>query len=205
MVTGLFCYPDRWGHFTEVSRGGAMAKRRNQRDAAPAPGLSRNKKSSWRLAGVGPLMAGVVLACALLLTTVSEANAMGKMCLFSAVRGVVLDHGKPVEGARIERSYKWMWNNKMGSDEVVTDAAGKFSLPAIWGSSLLGSLLPHEPYVRQTILIHRGEVTYKAWMFNKGEYRENGELGGRSISLICRLESEPKRNAEGVYGICETQ
>lgn len=130
---------------------------------------------------------------------------MGKMCLFSAVRGVVLDHGKPVVGARVERNYKWMMNDKVGHDEAVTDEAGKFSLPAIWGSSVLGSLLPHEPYIRQTMLIHRGEVTYRAWTFNKGEYRENGELDGRPISLICRLEFEPARNAEGVYGICETQ
>jgi hypothetical protein len=146
----------------------------------------------------------MLLACALLLTTADEANAMGKMCLFSAVRGVVLDHDKPVVGATIERSFEWKWKNENGGDKTTTDAQGAFALPAIWRSSLFGALLPHEPFVRQTILIQHAGNTYKAWMFNKGEYGENGELGGRPISLICRLETEPTHHGE-VYGICEPQ
>jgi len=66
-----------------------------------------------------------VVVFPLFFTTAVEANAMGKMCLFSAVKGVVLDHGKPVEGATIERSYKWMWNDQVGVDKTVTDAQGR--------------------------------------------------------------------------------
>lgn len=144
------------------------------------------------------------LACALMLTTVDEANAMGKMCLFSAVRGVVLDHGKPVVGARIERSYKWAWNDQTGGDETVTDGKGAFGFPAIWGHSLLGSLLPHEPVVDETILIHHAGQAYKAWMFTRGNYTENGELNGRPIVLVCRLEAEVTHHGQ-VYGMCEPQ
>lgn len=129
---------------------------------------------------------------------------MGKMCLFSAVKGVVLDHGKPVAGARIERSYNWGWNGRKGGDETATDAQGAFALAALWDSSLLGSLLPHEPVVEQTILIHHGGSTYKAWMFDKHNYSENGELHGKPISLICRLEAEVAHHGD-VYGICEPQ
>ena len=129
---------------------------------------------------------------------------MGKMCLFSAVHGVVLEHDKPVAGATIERSYNWAWKNQNGGDQTTTDATGTFALPAIWGSSLLGSLLPHEPVVEQTILIHHAGKTYDGWMMFKHNYDENGELKGRPISLVCRLEAAPTRHGE-FYGICEAQ
>lgn len=160
--------------------------------------------SHWGFPRVGRWCLFALFSCVLFLTIADEANAMGKMCLFSAVKGVVLDHGKPVEGASIERSYKWMWNDQTGNDAATTDAQGAFSMPAIWRHSFLGSLLPHEPVVRQTILIKVAGKSYEAWMFNKGEYAENGELRGRPISLICRLEAEPARHGE-VFGICEPQ
>lgn len=129
---------------------------------------------------------------------------MGKKCLFSAVTGVVLDHGKPVEGAVIERSYQWIWKGQNGGDRTTTDAQGAFALPVIWGRSLSASLLPHEPFIRQTIRIRYGDRSFDAWFLNKGGYNENDELGGRPISLMCRLESQPARHGE-VFGICEPQ
>lgn len=127
---------------------------------------------------------------------------MGKKCLFSAVKGVVLDHGRPVEGAVIERSYEWSWKDQSGDDSTTTDARGVFSLPVIWGHSLSASLLPHEPLISQTILIRYDGKSYDAWLFSKGGYQENDELDGRAISLTCRLEAQPSRH-EGVFGICE--
>ena len=183
-----------------------MEVQRSERDAANGCRTAAflGGKSFWRFSRIGPRLLPGLLVCVLLLTTADEANAMGKMCLFSAVRGVVLDHGKPVEGARIERSYKWSWKNEGGSDQATTDAQGAFALPAIWGHSLLGSLLPHEPFVEQTILIHHAGNTYKAWMLDKRNYNENGELGGRPVSLVCRLEAEVVHHGK-VYGICEPQ
>ena len=127
---------------------------------------------------------------------------MGKMVLFSAVRGKVLLAGKPIQGAVVERDFRWAWKDENGRDNATTDASGDFSLPAVVRSSFLGSLLPHEPMVRQTILITYGGKTYKAWMFDKGNYADNGELQGRPIVMTCRLETEPQRRGE-VYGICE--
>ena len=129
---------------------------------------------------------------------------MGKKCLFSAVKGVVLEHGRPVEGAVIERSYEWAWKQQKGGDSTTTDAQGAFALPVIWGRSLSASLLPHEPNVRQTILIRYAGKSYDAWFVNKGGYEENDELGGRPISVVCRLDSEPTRRG-AVFGICEPQ
>ena len=190
-----------WRKFMETAAGDAMAVSGKGREAARARGFPQTR-SHWRFsrAGLWP----VLLACVLFWTTADEANAMGKMCLFSAVKGVVLDHGKPVEGATIERSYKWMWNDRTGEDAATTDAQGAFSLPVIWGHSFFGSLMPHEPYVRQTILIRHAGKSYEAWLLNKRGYVENDELNGRPISLVCRLEAEPARHGE-VFGICEPQ
>lgn len=165
-----------------------------RRDECPANHTPR--PTGWRAPRVA------LVLCALLLLTSCKVNAMGKMCLFSAVHGVVLEHGQPVAGATIERSYNWAWKNRSGNDQATTDARGEFSLPAIWGSSVFGSLLPHEPMVEQTILIHVAGKTYKGWMLDKHNYAENGELGGRQIDIVCRLEAEPSHHGK-VYGICE--
>ncbi|HWU76938.1 MAG TPA: DUF6795 domain-containing protein [Rhodanobacter sp.] len=185
----------------EVVAGSAMTVLGNGRDALRGRELLK-PRAHWRLLGAGLLP--VLLVCVLFWTTADEANAMGKMCLFSAVKGVVLNHGEPVQGARIERSYKWAWKDRSGGDQTVTDDKGEFALPAIWGHSLLGSLLPHEPVVDETMLIQHGGQTYKAWMFTRGNYTENGELNGRPIVLVCRLEAEVTHHDQ-VYGMCEPQ
>lgn len=166
--------------------------------------VSRAARPRWRYPRIGRSMLCVGLVFVLLLTTIGEANAMGKMCLFSAVRGVVLDHGRPVEGARIEQDWEWDWNATKGHQEAVTDQQGAFALSSVWRRSLLASLLPHEPVVVQTILIHFSGKTCKAWMFDKHTYRENGELGNRPIKIVCRLEAEVTHHGK-VYGICQPQ
>lgn len=138
----------------------------------------------------------------LFLMMCGEVAAMGTMCLFSEVRGVVLQHGKPVQGATIEQEFQWAWKSEEGRKAVVTDGEGKFYFPAITRSSFFGSLLPHEPMIRQTILIKYAGKTHKAWMFDKGNYDENGELKGKPIALRCELDAEPSHKGE-VYGICE--
>ncbi|MCP5159238.1 MAG: hypothetical protein H6975_07415 [Gammaproteobacteria bacterium] len=127
---------------------------------------------------------------------------MSKFCLFSAVQGIVLSQDKPVTGAVVDRKFVWAWGKETGIDEAVTDTDGTFQLPAIFRSSLLGSILPHQPFIEQTLLIKHQGKEYKAWMFDKMDYEENGELKGKPISLVCHLENEPSRHGE-VYGICE--
>ena len=145
---------------------------------------------------------GILTFTLLFFTAVEKANAMGKLCIFSAVEGIVLNQNKPVAGAVINRKFVWTWGKETGIDEAVTDANGEFRLPAIFRSSLLGSFLPHQPFIEQTLLIQHQGREYKAWMFDKMDYEENGELKGKPISLVCRLENEPSRK-DGVYGICE--
>ena len=128
---------------------------------------------------------------------------MAKMVIFTAVQGKVLLAGKPVAGAVVEREFRWAWKQETGVDSAQTDMAGQFSLPAIERSSLMGSLLPHEPNIRQTILIKYAGKVHKAWMFDKGNYRPQGEIG-KPIVLTCRLETEATHRGE-VFGICELE
>lgn len=140
------------------------------------------------------------------LASISEVHAMGKACLFSAVSGIVLERGQPVPGARIIRHYKWAWGNEKSTDATHTDARGMFTLPAVWRRMWLGSILPHEPVITQTILIEHAGKTYRAWLYTRGSYEDQAELKG-PIHLICRLEApEAHRGPAGqVYGMCEPQ
>ena len=149
-----------------------------------------------RRSGIAILVAAVSLMAA------AQGVAMAKMVLFSALQGKVLLAGKPVAGATVEREFVWGWKDETGRDSAITDGGGGFSLPPVVRNSVLGALLPHEPSIRQTILIKHGGQTYKAWMFDKGNYDDNGELSGKPIVMTCRLETTPQRRGS-VYGICE--
>ncbi len=127
---------------------------------------------------------------------------MAKMVLFSAIQGRVLDNGKPVAGAQIERTWRWSWKSEDGADRTTSAADGSFALPAVVRSSILGSLLPHEPLVDQIITIQHGGKAYKAWAHFKRNYDDNGEHKGRPLRITCRLETEPARRLD-VFGICE--
>jgi hypothetical protein len=113
-----------------------------------------------------------------------------------------IDQYFPMSGAVVEQDFRWAWKGEEGRAQVKTDSDGKFSFPAINRKSFFGSLLPHEPMIRQTILIRHEGKEYKAWMFDKGNYKKNGELQGKPISLYCELEAPLSHKGE-VYGICQ--
>jgi hypothetical protein len=128
-------------------------------------------------------------------------NAMGKLCAFSAVKGVVLSEGKPVAGARVVREYVWS-DSETVREEVTTNGQGEFQFPAAFRTSLLRSFLPHQPFTRQIMHIIYQDREYLAWSLAKMNYDELGETGGREIDIVCRLEHEPTHSGE-VFGICE--
>lgn len=133
---------------------------------------------------------------------IGESQAMAQMYLFSEVHGVVTHQGKPVVGAIVEQHYVWHWKNERGQTQVNTDAEGKFRFPAIVKSSLMASVLPHEKIIEQTILIKHEGNTYKAWVFDKSNYNQNGELKGKPIVIECELQN-PLTHKGDIYGICE--
>lgn len=131
-------------------------------------------------------------------------HAMGKMHLFSAVQGIVVQKGQPVKGAVVEREYFWHWKDTREKLQAETNANGEFHFADVTATSHLGRLLPHEPVVQQTIRItHQGQ-TYTAWAFDKADYDANSELEGKPISLICDLDQPPGHRGprDRVYGIC---
>jgi len=138
----------------------------------------------------------LVLGGTLLIST--NTFGMFKVCLFSPVKGKVVLKGQPVVGAVIERSYDWAWKDQKGHDETTTDQNGEFSLPAIYGTMIMGSVLPHEPFVDQTIFISHQGKRYQAWWSDKRDYEEYGELGGllkgKPIDLLCDLDGEIKNH-----------
>ena len=161
--------------------------------AATATTARTRPGAAWRLVGLGLLVLSLYGA---------QGTAMAKMVIFSAVSGQVLLGGKPVAGAVIERDWKWAWKDEAGADRATTSADGQFKLPIVERSSFMGSLLPHSPMVRQTMLIKHEGKRYKAWMFDKEDYNNNGELKGKPIRITCRLETDPVRRGD-LFGICE--
>ena len=177
------------------------------------------------MARTGPVqtryLAGI--AAMLALAWLSDANAMGRVILFSPVSGIVLSHGKPVAGAVLKRHVFWRWGNKAYDDETTTDAAGRFAFPERSATMLLGSVLPHEPYIDQRITIEYDGKTYVAWQSAKRGYALNDELiymdmtdldnpsGGGSmktvadptkpITVTCSLES-PRKRIGNISGVC---
>lgn len=80
--------------------------------------------------------------------------------IFSQVKGSVLEHGRAVVGAVVERQAEW--NDEKSSDRVKTSADGGFVLPALTHKArLLDRLLPSEPMVKQTIVIHHEDKATK--------------------------------------------
>jgi len=129
--------------------------------------------------------------------------ALGKsLVLCSPFHGRLLTQdGQPAAGVRIERSWVWGWNDKQGSDTTETDDQGRFELPIVEGSSFLGSMLPHEPDVRQRIVAHAPNGEVEIWVASKKTYELNSELEGRPVKVVCNIDKEP--SDDGLYwGTC---
>jgi hypothetical protein len=134
----------------------------------------------------------------------SEGCAMSflkKWVVFSEVKGVVLDNGKPVPGVVVERFV--MESNQEGLDSTVTDARGKFSFKSIEKTSFsISRLFPHEVVITQKLFINSGNYKYKAWICVKRNYENNGELNGKPIDIICDLKNDYIDNNGKFMGMC---
>lgn len=123
-----------------------------------------------------------------------------KLVLFSAVHGQVVDRGKPVIGATVNRYYNWYWTNAESTDQAVTDKEGRFSFKRISTLSLTASLFPHQPVIVQTIDIRVDSKVFEAWHYMKMNYDNNGELCGKAIDVICDIGTEPEWRGK-IFGI----
>lgn len=132
-----------------------------------------------------------------------EVSAMGvgtKLVLFSEVKGIVVNQGKPLARTEVVRTFHWMWNNKEYQDRTKTDELGKFTLPKFSLYSIAANVFPHEPVIHQNITIKVNAKDYKAWVASKRNYDDNGELDGQPINIICDIATKPEDQGK-FYGI----
>ncbi|MGN6525693.1 MAG: DUF6795 domain-containing protein [Burkholderiaceae bacterium] len=144
------------------------------------------------------IAAGVVAV----LFVVIRVTGFGKVVIWSAMKGRVVMDGRPVAGAVLRRDFNWGWSDESGTDSTTTDAAGGFRFPSIERRMILGSILPHEPVIRQVMTIDYQGKSYDAWAHFKRNYDVDDENDGRPIDVTCRLEAERHRHGQ-VMGLCE--
>ncbi len=124
--------------------------------------------------------------------------------LFSAIDGIVVLDGHPVKGAEVERQYTW--KDDLNVEHVLTDAQGRYRFSEVTASSLLWSLLPHEPVIFQKLSIRYQGKEHKGWVLTKHNYDHLGEVRNRPLNLICDLNDEPAAHRETeTFGICRLQ
>jgi hypothetical protein len=139
----------------------------------------------------------LIVGGALLLST--KAFGMFKVCLFSPVKGIVVQKGQPVVGAVIERTWEF---GKKHSDQTVTDSKGEFTMPGVYSMNLLVKYLPAEVNIMQEINIHHSGQSWLAWCHFKSGFEEFDELQisefrgdgpglkGKPINLYCDLDKK---------------
>ena len=139
------------------------------------------------------LASGVLAGC----------NDGGDMVIFSELHGQVLASGAPVAGATVDRSWNWGLTDEKGSDRTVTDSEGQFRLPVVSRRAGLKGLLPHEPFVEQTIRVTHAGQTLDVWMHDRRNYRAGGELGpqaaAEALAVTIVLDAPVAHNGP-IYG-----
>lgn len=144
----------------------------------------------------------LVLIIVVLFTSVKEGEAMyfKKPVLFSEVTGIVMNKGVPLPNVEVKRVYVEEYDEIV--DRTYTNSEGKFSFRPIYRPRFRWfDLVPHEIVITQKlIMIHEGKE-YEGFICIKDNYKHNGELGGKPISLVCDLRNEFKDNGD-FTGIC---
>lgn len=144
------------------------------------------------------LLLFIVVAFALLIGV--SLAFLKPLVLMSPMEGTLIEaSGEPVVGVRLVRRWDWVWTNRQGADETVTDEEGKFQFPRVTGSSVTARLLPHEPNVRQIIVAHSPTGEVEIWRAIKGNYEENSELGGDEFQVLCAIDGLPGPEEERLY------
>lgn len=148
----------------------------------------------------------ILIFLVLSITSYKGVNAMGlsdagKVCLFSAMTGVIKLDGKPVSGARLVRTVK---KEKKNADETITDNNGYFEFDAIF-SRTITKYLPMEFVVNQQINVFYNDKEYEMWSGVKREPEENAESRGKPLVVECELNREVSLievNGSPIFSLC---
>ena len=141
----------------------------------------------------------------ILLTTWGYAMAIsdvGKVCLFSAISGVITLDGKPVANARLVRIVK---KEGAKTDETTTDEKGYFQFPPVFDRTIT-KFLPMEFVVSQVIDLHHQGMKYELWNGVKRNPDENTESRGLPLIVQCELNQErmfKEVNGSPIISLCK--
>jgi hypothetical protein len=128
-----------------------------------------------------------ISALALLLgVSVMGISDVGKVCLFSAMSGVITLDGKPVANARLVRTAD---RDGAKTDETTTDNNGNFKFPAVFERTIT-KYLPQEFVVKQVIQVQYQGKEYAMWSGVKRKPEENAESSGKPLVVKCELNQE---------------
>lgn len=112
------------------------------------------------------------------------------LVLSSAVAGEMLDHGKPVEGLKIQRVISWNMEAGVRTEFTTTNAEGKFQFPEVRGTATFGYLekLFHVPVILIDVdLLEAGSST-SLFSVVRTSYKPAAETGFNKIQLNCDLK-----------------
>jgi hypothetical protein len=116
-----------------------------------------------------------------------------KTCVFSAVKAKLTRNGVPLKGVTVIRRWKW---HEPREDAAKTDDKGQFTFPAVFESSVT-RLLPMEVVIGQSMYVKVNGEEEMFWVNSKRDGKENGEYGGRVMSLVCEMTNEMKIYNDG--------
>jgi hypothetical protein len=126
---------------------------------------------------------------------------VGKVCLFSAMSGVITLNGKPVANALLKRTVDL---SKPKTDETRTDELGRFEFPAAFERTIT-KFLPQEFVAGQTIVVYYQGKEYELWSGVKRQPEENVESRGKPLVVQCELSTEKKHirvNVGPISSLC---
>jgi len=142
----------------------------------------------------------MLVLVALVSTSCVDMNIGKSFVLCSQIAGTLIDkERRPVPGVRVQRTWKWAWNGRTGSEETATDAQGRFAFPQVTGRSLTAGVLSHEPAIDQEITAHGPLGPVLIFAAQKMNYDDNGENDGRPLDIVCLIDKAPGRGA-GFWG-----
>lgn len=111
---------------------------------------------------------------------------IGKLCIFSAISGVITKDGQPVAHAKLVRTGS---KERKHQDETTTDENGHFSFPPMYERSI-AKFLPMEFVASQEIMVVYKGQSYKLWTGVKRKPEENTESRGNPLIVQCDLNTE---------------
>jgi hypothetical protein len=113
------------------------------------------------------------------------------LVLSSAVNGQLLDHGKPVEQAKVMRELYWNMDAEPRKEITSTDVNGNFQFPELRGAAEFGFLVKlfHVPVISQEIFLTQPNKKIILYSKTRSSYDPKFETGYDEIQFTCDLAS----------------